>query len=626
MEKLSDVEIRNIAADDGEKYWASERRMATEIRDLRAQRAASRERVREVVMAVASDILEHPESKVLRAFDVADAIAERTADTLASPQPTLDAARVREVVLGAFDEIDSQPGRTSRLPGRDAIAARVAEQLAGQADPDPRRGTPSPERAEVDRVARILLAEWERVEGKQVNVSYIATFADMARAVIADRGQAVALSAEDREVLASVRAWLSPGVHTAGCALLDRLLSTPGQGASPAEVPQPDPRDAAILALQNGTTLAEVAAALLDADRESRSTAQPSEHPASAVDPALCRRLAAESTKMSIARQLTAAADLAERYAALERFCEADKSLELAEHHEESINRIADALGDESEWSNCCDRGEVALELVGQLKAERDAARAECERMRGIVDGSSAAGERCVSAYADQRRQLDDAQAEIERLRAAIESAGNDRLRAEMQCGAAKEECERLQAALDKRPLRTFDQLAADRLADEVAVLVRRKVIDARSPAGDALLDYRDPPPSPRADRLATLEAEFVALRRALWARLEERHAMTSRIYDLLATEPAVSEERCAEPWQVTRDPHDFLAAARQLHALRAGLREIVGGEPSPRAWSVTPERVEALKHAVDLLSASVRNSTIAESRALAAMLAEVSP
>ena len=42
-------------------------------------------------------------------------------------------------------------------------------------------------RAEVDRVARLLIAEWERIEKKPVNVSYVANFADMARVVIADK-------------------------------------------------------------------------------------------------------------------------------------------------------------------------------------------------------------------------------------------------------------------------------------------------------------------------------------------------------------------------------------------------------------------------------------------------------
>lgn len=40
---------------------------------------------------------------------------------------------------------------------------------------------------EIDRIGALLIAEWERVERKPVNVSCIATFADMARVVLADR-------------------------------------------------------------------------------------------------------------------------------------------------------------------------------------------------------------------------------------------------------------------------------------------------------------------------------------------------------------------------------------------------------------------------------------------------------
>jgi hypothetical protein len=43
-----------------------------------------------------------------------------------------------------------------------------------------------PDDTEVDRIARLLMAEWARVEHVAVNTSFIATFADMARAVIAD--------------------------------------------------------------------------------------------------------------------------------------------------------------------------------------------------------------------------------------------------------------------------------------------------------------------------------------------------------------------------------------------------------------------------------------------------------
>ena len=45
----------------------------------------------------------------------------------------------------------------------------------------------SPERKELNRVAWLLIREWERVEQKPVTISYYATFVDMARVVIADR-------------------------------------------------------------------------------------------------------------------------------------------------------------------------------------------------------------------------------------------------------------------------------------------------------------------------------------------------------------------------------------------------------------------------------------------------------
>lgn len=38
---------------------------------------------------------------------------------------------------------------------------------------------------EVDKIAVVLMNAWEHAEGKPVTASYVATFADMARAVIA---------------------------------------------------------------------------------------------------------------------------------------------------------------------------------------------------------------------------------------------------------------------------------------------------------------------------------------------------------------------------------------------------------------------------------------------------------
>jgi hypothetical protein len=50
----------------------------------------------------------------------------------------------------------------------------------------------------------------------------------------------------------------------------------------------------------------------------------------------------------------------------------------------------------------------------------------------------------------------------------------------------------------------------AQGLADEVGLLVERHVIDSRSPAADALLDFRDPnPPNPRRPLREELEAEL---------------------------------------------------------------------------------------------------------------------
>lgn len=76
--------------------------------------------------------------------------------------------------------------------------------------------------------------------------------------------------------------------------------------------------------------------------------------------------------------------------------------------------------------------------------------------------------------------------------------AENDALAAERD--AAVLALEQIKLTVPRQP---FDVRCADALADEVAALIIRKVIDARAPAADALLDYRSPPQTPRAERLA---------------------------------------------------------------------------------------------------------------------------
>jgi hypothetical protein len=74
----------------------------------------------------------------------------------------------------------------------------------------------SDERAETNRVARLLMAEWERVEGRATTTSYVATFADMARVILRDRAQASApLHARIAELAAQVT-----DIHETGLAIL----------------------------------------------------------------------------------------------------------------------------------------------------------------------------------------------------------------------------------------------------------------------------------------------------------------------------------------------------------------------------------------------------------------------
>lgn len=69
-----------------------------------------------------------------------------------------------------------------------------------------------PQRAEINRVAKILMDAWARAEPEhnvtKYPVSYIATFADMARAVV-----------EDRELLECGKAVYAGGCMWAECAL-----------------------------------------------------------------------------------------------------------------------------------------------------------------------------------------------------------------------------------------------------------------------------------------------------------------------------------------------------------------------------------------------------------------------
>lgn len=85
------------------------------------------------------------------------------------------------------------------------------------------------------------------------------------------------------------------------------------------------------------------------------------------------------------------------------------------------------------------------------------------------------------------------------------------------------------------RELSPFDKVCADKLADEVAVLIQRGRLDSRSAAGDALLDYRNPPRNERSDRIADLEAEVKSACQALQDEQCESEMQAARVKELEA-------------------------------------------------------------------------------------------
>jgi hypothetical protein len=127
---------------------------------------------------------------------------------------------------------------------------------------------------------------------------------------------------------------------------------------------------------------------------------------------------------------------------------------------------------------------------------------------------------------------------------------------------AAQKECARLR-------IRASD---ADRLADEVDVLIKKKVIDSRSPAADALLDFRDPPRTERSSRLASMEQTIANVQSYLTNATRDGELLWSHLRTLLEQDgyevPEHEDERIptyeqlvAERAQAVTDPAAFTAS-----------------------------------------------------------------
>ena len=110
-------------------------------------------------------------------------------------------------------------------------------------------------------------------------------------------------------------------------------------------------------------------------------------------------------------------------------------------------------------------------------------------------------------------------------------------------------------------------KIGAARLADEVAALVRRGVLDSRSPAADALLDYRNPPSSERADRLAAAEQRVAALTEAQREADKLLAAIESRFVDQVRAIVLLSGAKA------------HASALEEVRKVRAALRATPGGE-----------------------------------------------
>lgn len=99
MSDLSNEELRaRLKWAMGEAHLEPFVEPLRELQRLRAAQTASADRVRAVVLRIAGDVLEHPDTDVLRAFDVATEIADRIAAQLTpAPLSTADVAILKRL-------------------------------------------------------------------------------------------------------------------------------------------------------------------------------------------------------------------------------------------------------------------------------------------------------------------------------------------------------------------------------------------------------------------------------------------------------------------------------------------------------------------------------------------------
>lgn len=234
--RIDDEELALYAAGDDDSVTS---RMARDLRDLRAAGEASRERVRGVVRSACLAV----ERKAVTAVPIheLDAIIDRADDALAAPPPHDDRRPLPpEVATGALqDTVHDDVG-----PSRPARSVRDLGELgASGAAPQPVLDA-----AQVRDVVRGSVLEFIRPTDEDASAQWRRVDAIASRVAEQLAGQAVALSAEERDILRWVReeAVLYLGQSSRitkgdlakrAIVFVDRLLSAPGQVASPAAKP-----------------------------------------------------------------------------------------------------------------------------------------------------------------------------------------------------------------------------------------------------------------------------------------------------------------------------------------------------------------------------------------------------
>lgn len=255
------------------------------------------------------------------------------------------------------------------------------------------------------------------------------------------------------------------------------------------------------------------------------------------------------------------------------------------------------------------ERDRLSSKVAGRLRAIRSMGRRLClERWQRIK------AEAAVAALTERRdallvtvrnvSQSTPLPAEIEgwegQRAALVAEAGTLRAR------VAELERDRVATLAYVATFSPFTRRAADALADEVAVLVRRKIIDSRSPAADALLDYRNPPSTERADRMAKLEAE----RDALTRQLEESGREHDATIAMLARAGALLDRTNRGLVQFA----DELEAAADT-ATPAQLRQLARGMPAVLARAPrmpADDRIATIATALEVIASDPRAALVA--------------